>query len=361
MKLSCLIFAICVVVSVRLPTMADNGYRSVHLQCDITRVQPMTGIVMWESSINSKTDYIQLEYLSFGYNEVVQQDGVYDWSTLEGKLNSIAKRKHQAILRFQETEPGAKTTVPDFIKELTNYKERYEKIEDKDTYLPDWSNPEYQKFFLEFYEKLAAKYDSDSRLAFLEVGFGLWAEYHIHGGSEVIGGTFPKLDFQAQFFNKLAAVFRQTPWTISEDAHVIGRAPFSAESSLLKLKFGIFDDSFDRAWEPGYNLTGWDFFGRKRFQESPVGGEILFEGKGNAFAKSVAKEWKKQAKNFGITFLLGDEWPRLTTMDKIRDHGLDCGYKFQVTSFKASSTESIVEVTNIGVAPIYYDAFITVN
>jgi len=355
------IIAMCVVVAVPLPLMADDLYRSIHLQGEITHVQPMTGIVMWASSSHSETDYIQLEYLGLGYSDVVQKKGVYDWSKVEQRLDSIASRKHQAILRFQDTEPGKKTTVPDFIKKLTNYKERHEKIEDKDTYLPDWSNPEYQEFFLDFCEKLAKKYDSDQRLAFLEVGFGLWAEYHIHGGPEVIGETFPNLAFQAQLFNKLAGLFRQTPWAISEDAHVSGRAPFAADSNLLKLKFGIFDDSFDRAWKPGYNLEGWDFFDRKRFQNSPVGGEILFKDKGKEFAESVAKVWEQQARSFGITFLLGDEWPPLTTMEKIRDHGLACGYKFQVTSFKANSKESIVSVKNIGVAPIYYDAFMTVN
>jgi hypothetical protein len=59
--------------------------------------------------------------------------------------------------------------------------------------------------------------------------------------------------------------------------------------------------------------------------------------------------------------LLGEQWRDVTTIEKIRDHGLACGYKFQVTSFKANSKQSIVSVKNIGVAPIYYDAFMTVN
>jgi len=351
----------CLVVAMPLPLMADDLFRNIHLQGEITHVQPMTGIVMWAPSSKSEMDYIQLEFVKLGYNDVVQQKGVYDWSTVEGYLKSIASRKHQAVLRFRETEPGEKTTVPDFIKRLKNYAETYEQIEGKGTDLPDWSNPEYQEFFLDFYEKLAKKYDNDQRLAFLEVGFGLWAEYHINGGSEVYGGTFPSLAFQAQLFNKLPVLFRQTPWAISEDAHQSGRSPFAADSSLLKLKFGIFDDSFDRAWKPGYNLAGWNFFGRQRFQNSPVGGEILFKDKGNAFAESVAMEWKQQAQSFGITFLLGEQWRDVTTIEKIRDHGLACGYKFQVTSFKANSKQSIVSVKNIGVAPIYYDAFMTVN
>jgi hypothetical protein len=132
-----------------------------------------------------------------------------------------------------------------------------------------------------------------------------------------------------------------------------------SRSSLLTLNFGLFDDSFYKAWKPGYNLDGWQFFGLTRFQHSPVGGEILFSDQG--FADNISKKWKTEASKFGFTFLIGDQWPRYTTVDKIRDYGLACGYKFQITSFRADSKEALVTVKNIGVAPIYYDAAVTVD
>ena len=236
----------------------------------------MTGIVMWEDSENSQTDAISLEYSYLRYNDVVKAKGEYDWARVERKLAAIAGRRHQAVLRFYETWPGRQTTVPDYIKALPDYQETQALSERRDTGFPDWSNPEYQRFFLEFYERFAAKYDRDPRLAFLEVGFGLWAEYHIYSGPEVLGKTFPSLEFQARFFRHLAAVFRQTPWLISQDAHEENRSPFTSQPDLLDLTFGLFDDSFHLAWQPGYNLEGWEFFGRDRWQRAPCGGEILF-------------------------------------------------------------------------------------
>jgi hypothetical protein len=38
-----------------------------------------------------------------------------------------------------------------------------------------------------------------------------------------------------------------------------------------------------------------------------------------------------------------------------------CGYKFKITDFKSNDTLSLVTVENTGVAPIYYDIYITVN
>jgi hypothetical protein len=38
-----------------------------------------------------------------------------------------------------------------------------------------------------------------------------------------------------------------------------------------------------------------------------------------------------------------------------------CGYRFEVTAFEASSSASRMTVSNAGVAPLYYDAFVAVN
>jgi len=338
---------------------AQQAFRRVPLQSSISGVQPMTGIVMWEGSKNCETDAIRLEYSYMRYGDVVKRKGEYDWTPVERKLDSAVGRKHQAVLRFWDTYPGRPTSVPDYIKALPDYKETVAKSEGRDTGFPDWSHPEYQRFFLEFYEKFAQRYDQDPRLAFLQTGFGLWAEYHIYSGPETPGVTFPSLEFQERFFRHLAGVFQHTPWMISQDAHVAKRTPFASRPELLKLSFGIFDDTFHLAWKPSYNLEGWKFFGLGRFRRSPVGGEILFPNQERD--RLVAANWVEQARNFGITFMICEQWPRWTTMERIREYGMACGYRFRVTAFEASDSESRVTVLNSGVAPIYYDAYVTVN
>lgn len=347
----------CGLAIVMLSAQAD--LRPVALERRVTSVQPMTGIVMWEGSKNSATDAIQLEYSYMRYGDVVKSRGEYDWTPVERKLDASAGRRHQAVLRFWDTYPGRPSAVPDYIKALPGYKDVVAQSEGRDTGFPDWAHPEYQRFVLEFYERFAAKYDRDPRLAFLETGFGLWAEYHVYSGPEVPGETFPSLEFQARFFRHLAAVFRETPWMISQDAHAAKRSPFASQPDLLTLAFGIFDDTFHLAWNPGYNQTGWTFFGRDRHLRSPAGGEILFPNRERS--DLVADRWPVEARNFGITFMIAEQWPRWTSMDRIRALGLACGYRFRITAFEAGAAGSRVTVENTGVAPIYHDAYVAVN
>ena len=337
----------------------EDELKSIHIRSSINHVQPMTGIVLWEELNHKNTDAIQLEYSYMRYNDVVKEKGIYDWSVVEKKLNSSASRSHQAIMRFWDTYPGRESAVPDYIKKLHDYHGVVAKSENRDTGFPDWSNTEYQRFMLEFFEKFAERYDRDPRLAFLEVGFGLWSEYHIYDPGEILGTNFPSMEFQAKYFKHLANVFKELPWMISEDAHLESRTPFASQPELLDLKFGIFDDSFYRAWEPGYNLDGWKFFGMERFKESPVGGEITFRQKERS--DYVDSNWVKETRHFGITFMICEQWLRWISIDRIRANSMVCGYKFKVTDFKANNSTSRVTVENTGVAPIYYDAYITVN
>ena len=169
---------------------AESEFHPIPLQSRITNVQPMTGIVMWQDSRNSHTDAIQLEYAYMRYSDVVKEMGTYDWSVVEHMLDAVAARKHQAILRFWDTYPGRPTSVPAYIKALPDYREITAKSENRDTGFPDWSHPEYQRFVLEFYETFAQQYDRDPRLA---------------------------------------NVFKETPWMISQDAHVAKRTPFASQ------------------------------------------------------------------------------------------------------------------------------------
>jgi hypothetical protein len=157
----------------------------------------------------------------------------------------------------------------------------------------------------------------------------------------------------------LARVFQETPWLISQDAQSADRTPFASRKEILNLRFGLFDDTFHLAWKPGYNRAGWDFFGRDRWQRAPMGGEILFPHRSQANA--IAAAWAREAANFHLTFLIGEQWPRWTTMDAVREHGMACGYRFRITAFAASATTSHVTVSNTGVAPIYYDTFVAVG
>jgi hypothetical protein len=354
------------VLATAVPCTAQQPFVNVTLKRQITHVQPMTGLVFWTTSAHNATSAIQLEYSYMKYDSVVRERSQYDWSVLDRLLDGVASRRHQAIVRFYFVYPGNPTTVPAYIKGLSDYHETRGRSEGKPTGFPDWSHGELKRFTLEFYEKLAGRYDHDPRLAFLETGFGLWAEYHIYDGPMTLGKTFPDKAFQAEFARHLARTFHKTPWLISVDAADGSRAPFSSQRELLKLPFGVFDDSFLCEQHARVNELDWNAMGRDRWQRAPCGGEISY------YTRTDQKEalaengphgipFEKAAAAFHITFMIADGQPRYQKTDRIKAAGMACGYKFRVLALEASAARSRVTVTNTGVAPVYHDAYFAVD
>ena len=114
-------------------------FQPVPLRSRITRVQPMTGIVLWATSEHNKTNTVQLEYSYMKYSDVVKERGQYDWRVMDRLLDRVAARKHQAIVRFYFVYPGNPTTVPNYIKAMPDYHETRGMSEGKPTMFPDWT------------------------------------------------------------------------------------------------------------------------------------------------------------------------------------------------------------------------------
>ncbi len=339
--------------------------RPVPLKSAATEVQPMTGIALWATNPAARTAPVQLEFSYLAYDRVVREKGKYDWAAVEQLLDDAAGRNHQLVLRWHDTYVGKPTGVPAYIKALPGYRETAALSEKKRTGFPDWSHPEWRRFVPEFFARFAERYDRDPRLAFVQVGFGLWAEYHIYDGPMELGKTFPSKAFQGEFATHLGKSLTHTPWMISVDA-AGDHAPFAADKTLLALPFGVFDDSFNHARHEAENVPNWNALGRDRWKSAPVGGEFsFFEPKDQSEALSPrgphGTRFEEQAARFHVSFIIGDAQPRHQTAGRVREAGLACGYRFRVTKFRASAARSEVTVTNTGVAPIYYDAYPAVN
>ena len=153
---------------------------------------------------------------------------------------------------------------------------------------------------------------------------------------------------------------------ISVDAADSETTPFEENDELSALKFGLFDDSFNHAKHKKENEPNWNVLGRERWKRAPTGGEFSFFKKvdqSKALDPNGPHEiaFEKQAADFHISFIIGDDQPRFQKPDRIREAGMACGYRFQIEKLEASEKLSRVIVRNNGIAPIYYDAFPTVN
>ena len=368
-------------------------WQQVALDRQITGVQPMTGLVLWpDEARNRNAEYGQTIQLEFSYClpcKVVtgcNDDGTiqYDWSWFDHLLDDVAGRGHQLVARFRYEYPSGSdvdgsrgtTAVPQYIKQLQDYKETYSANPGGDgpTWYADWSNSELQRFTLQFYADFAQRYAHDPRLAFVEVGFGHWAEYHIYGTKYQLGSNFPSMDFQKRFLEHLDTVMAGIPWAISIDASSADHSPVVADESLMALHFGLFDDSFmhkshEIGTTDGYNEQCWNAIGRGvRWQRGVCGGEISYYSSNdqkNFLSPNglYGHTWAEQAAKYHITFMIANDAPHggVATPMLFREASMATGYRFVVKQCQTNGSITRLLVTNQGVAPLYRDAWFAID
>ncbi len=169
-----------------------------------------------------------------------------------------------------------------------------------------------QQFTLDFYTKFAQRYDNDPRLAYLQTGFGLWAEYHIYDGPNKLGAQFPDKQFQSKFLKHMNAQFKRVPWMISVDAIDSKYSPLKEEPALLAMNFGVFDDSFLCKQHPKENAVNWMDMRHERWQQAPGGGEFSYYNKRDqkmALSPSGPNgvSFESAAAQFHISFMIGND------------------------------------------------------
>jgi len=371
---------------------SDTAWVERHLVATIDRALPMTGLVLWVDNARDRdASFRKSISLEFAYclpSRVVKgkENGaiVYDWSSFDNMLSDIASREHQAIVRFRYEYPsstdvnGVKgaTAVPDYIKALSDYNETYSKNPGGDgpTYYADWSNSELQWFTKQFYTDFCARYAHDNRLAFLEVGFGHWSEYHIYGTDLKLGQNFPSKAYQTEFFNHMTKVSDGLPWCVSIDAADDTYSPVPNNSSLLSLRFGLFDDSFMHQQHEigsgdGWNETMWNIIGKgTRWQTSPCGGEVSYytERDQHDFLSPnglYGTTWEQAAAKYHITFMISNDATEGSygTAQRFLEAAWASGYKFEITELKSNHQTTSLTIANKGIAPIYRPAYVNIN
>lgn len=328
-------------------------------------IDPMTGIALWADNELAGSWPIQLEFAYMEYDKISKDPNEYDWTYVEKTLSNIASRSHQAILRFRYTYVGEQCAVPSWVKNSDGYVETSGTVEGKTTYFPDWRSETLQDFHLDFFRKFAQRYDKDPRIAFLQVGFGLWAEYHIYEGPFIPGQTFPSKEFQETFLTMMDETFESLPWSISIDAADETYSPFTENSSLLSLDFGCFDDSFMCKQHDKENATNWTFFGKNRYKSNPCGGEFSYYRTYDQkhcldYSGLYGRRFEKEAENFHLSYIIGNDQPNYQGIARFREASASLGYRFVILEKEISDGIAKIHILNEGIAPIYRDAFVSV-
>ena len=374
--------AACEPAGKNLPAELAESYAPGSISAKVDAVQPGTGLVLWSENASERNaaygKSISLEYAYCLPCQVVKGkvDGKiqYDWRPFNQWLSDVASRKHQAVVRFRFEYPGERsvdgkpgtTAVPDYIKALPDYHETYFENEDGPTWYADWTNAELQWFTKQFYADFNAAYRDDPRIAFVEVGFGHWSEYHIFGTPLQPGVNFPSDAYQKEFLTYLAGAL-DIPWLISIDA--AESSPVVGDASLMALTFGLFDDSFmHKDHEGDYNENCWNAIGKgTRWQKGACGGEISYYTSADQKnflnpAGMYGVTWEQASAKYHISFMIANDAPsgQYGTAARFKEASMACGYHFALTGLYANAEKTAAYITNTGIAPIYRDAYLAV-
>ena len=371
---------------------SSAAWRNLSLQKSIAKAQPMTGIVFWATNYPGSTynDATALEYLYCYPSKVVTgRSGntiQYNWSSLDNLLSQVRGRKHQAIVRIAYENPNnsdlgserGSTAVPQCIKKAPGYTETYSADPGGDgpTYYAGWGHDSLKWFAKKFLTDFASRYDTNSSVAFLQLGFGHWGEYHIYGTTLQLGTNFPSKSYQASYLRHAESVFQHLPWSFSIDAADDDYTPLADSAGLRALHYGLFDDSFMHSKHEysqtngGYNEGNWTTLGyTSHWQTSAMGGEINcwndYYDHMNFLRPSGVNglTWEGQASKYHITYMLAGHvinGSYGSTSDLLQG-ALKSGYKFRVTAFRTNGSQTQVTVKNEGVAPLYRDAYVAVG
>ncbi|GIH23370.1 beta-galactosidase [Acrocarpospora phusangensis] len=326
---------------------------------------PLKGFMPYAGSYQTFPHSMEWFYLPL--REVMTGQNTFDWTPLERRLNTIARRGHHAAFRVYLDYPAKPTGIPQFLLDQGLATHAYPDHGNNGLSVsPDYGDPRLAAALDRFIAALGRRYDGDDRIGFIQVGLiGFWGEWHTWPYD---GGTRPENWMasdaaQAAVLNRFESSFKRT--------RLLVRYP----SALNKdLNIGYHDDSLAFETLPP---TSWHFVQRlidngvtEKWRDQPVGGELRPEVQPCIFDAPVScpqyEDYAESVAQTHASFLLnqtpfdgsgftGDEWFRAVAGSR------SLGYELTVTEASLPSTpvrgqaKIAVRIANRGIAPFYYD------
>ncbi len=162
------------------------------------------------------------------WNKLNPAKGVYDWSGLEELLDALTAHNMGYALRVFPYSPS-------FIRDDSTPEENYDwtpkyvyeegakkitaryKENNANAAVPVWDDSVYLYYAKEFATALAAKYDGDPRIEYIDVrSFGEWGEWHV---SNLDGSKMPSVEIQKDMLKHYASVFKKSLLVLPSDGY----------------------------------------------------------------------------------------------------------------------------------------------
>lgn len=301
--------------------------------------------------------------------------GVYDWSELEDLLNVLQEHGLGYALRVfpyspsyiqgNDTPASEYDWTPEWVYQEGAQKD-YAIFQDNGAraQVPRWDDPVYLKYAKEFATALAARYDGDPRLEYIDVRtFGEWGEWHV---SHLDGSEMPSLKIQKELLDHYASVFKKTLLALPSDGY--------GEIYTYALSLGITkrDDGFIGIPGTADSLVRAYEAGLPTIAENIGSYEAMLTFDNKSYMRWTPERWVHEITTAHLTYYVleqeSDCGYRIYKENKALADSMThvIGYNFMVqqaelltiTGDKETANVLNISVKNTGIAPCFFDVYI---
>ncbi len=154
------------------------------------KLNPSKGVYNW-TELDNLLDACEKKGVGYGLR-------VFPYSTLKGASNKFSKETDYDMTPQFVYAEGARKNYARYTYENQVYT----------IAIPDWNDPIYLQAHKDFAAALAAKYDGDPRLEYIDIRcFGNWGEWHT---SHIEGGGMATEEVQKDMLSYYASIFHKT-------------------------------------------------------------------------------------------------------------------------------------------------------
>jgi len=224
-------------------------------------------------------------------------------------------------------------------------------------YITDYNNPQYINEAKQAIKALGERYDDDPRVHSFQIGvLGYWGEWHTFG-SQFSGQSY---EISEENQREILETYIGVAGSAFEKAKIIGRYPYNTTLNNAG-NIGFHNDYFRP--DNGHSAEFSDFVSdNQKWLDGPIGGEMPPEAVGpDLFKLYLTQEGMEMIETGHYSNMQPTEINNEHRAQYLKMHKR-MGYNYQIEQamfaqqLSSSATLNVeLNLTNIGVAPFYYD------
>jgi hypothetical protein len=149
-------------------------------------------------------------YLRLPWSHIEPKEGVFDWTIMDAPAQRWIDKGLQIALRFPVTESFMRYATPQWVQDAgakgCNFTVGVGEDPNGPYWEPDYDDPVFLEKYGNFLAEVAARYDGNPNVAFIDVGsFGVWGEGHTFASTlkKYSSETLRKhIDLYSKYFKK---------------------------------------------------------------------------------------------------------------------------------------------------------------